>query len=315
MSLRQYDLVQVCVKLQLDKMRGESSSLRLSPVGCAVLLLLASALLFMLWPSPPSAQRTESAEKTRATRAVSNSNARCDLLCARYDTTHDPLVCDQLRSECGLPCDVDRVYLDVVFLWANGSEPEYDRVSNRIRRSLANHTEWQRCFRQATESRRARELGTFRYAMRALFANVPFVRRVFVITPLAQWPTWLDRTHPRVRAVDVRSLVPDVETTFNSNAIQLQMHHIPTVSDPFVTMNDDFLILKPQKIEHFVTRDGRMVFQTDLYSADQMWGCWGDLVSKAASMYKVRTVSFFSVLKRCLFCIVVFQYYKRFLHA
>jgi hypothetical protein len=89
-------------------------------------------------------------------------------------------------------------------------------------------------------------------------------------------PTFLDVYHPRVRLVDTKEIVEIGDPSFNSNAIQFQMHRIPTVSDPFVTMNDDFLMLKEQTTEKFISPITRkMRYPVDYYRAVDMIGCWG----------------------------------------
>ncbi len=264
----------------------------------------------------------------------------CDLLCKRFDATHDETLCTRLRDECQLPCAMDQRFLDVVYLWANGSDVLYQQEQERIRKTLVGCV-WLCTFWPATHlnpappaasqsgaraSSRPPLLGglarwasfgcvhapalaslahslTQRFSVRSIFSRFKHLRRVFIITPLGQVPTFLRRRHPRVRIVDTHELVPIEEPSFNSNAIQFQMHRIPTVSDPFVTMNDDFLMLKNQTLDTFVHPvDGRMHYPIDYYPTGAMGGCWGIMVKRTVKMYEVRDLAC-----RCCCCCVLRQ--------
>lgn len=60
----------------------------------------------------------------------------CDLLCERYDRSRDIELCRRLREDCELPCDPDQTFLDVVYLWANGSDPLYQREQARLKANI-----------------------------------------------------------------------------------------------------------------------------------------------------------------------------------
>jgi len=49
---------------------------------------------------------------------------------------------------------------------------------------------------------RLRNLGTFRTSLRMIEQNMPWVRHIFVVSPNAAAPTWLNRQHPKITVVD-----------------------------------------------------------------------------------------------------------------
>lgn len=90
------------------------------------------------------------------------------------------------------------------------------------------------------------------------------------MTPLCQVPIWLDTSHPRVRVIDTRDVLPGNIVSFNSNAIQLYLDTIPTISDPFLAMNDDFIVLKPTTWEHYFD-DKKTVYWLEKVPAKVCW--------------------------------------------
>ncbi|MEZ5363359.1 MAG: hypothetical protein R2748_13705 [Bryobacterales bacterium] len=110
--------------------------------------------------------------------------------------------------------------IDAVYLWVDGAA-----IAGRPA-TLAPH--------------RDRDNGELRYSLRSLFAHAPWVRRVFLVTN-GQRPAWLVQSHPRLRVVSHADLFLDEAClpTFNSNAIELQLHRIPGLSRRFLYCNDD----------------------------------------------------------------------------
>ena len=134
--------------------------------------------------------------------------------------------------------------LDVVICWVNGSDPVhrrhveqivkqegYDEMDNLVER----YTEW----------------GTLRFALRSVEKNMPFVRHVYLVTD-GQVPSWWDKynswasivTHDEIfvevnEKTKERKHLQGVLPTFNSNAIELNLHNIPGLSKRFIYFNDD----------------------------------------------------------------------------
>jgi stealth protein CR2/Stealth-like protein len=132
--------------------------------------------------------------------------------------------------------------IDVVYTWVDGSDPEWrarrDRAKMRVPVERLNPL-------AANESRYLSR-DELRYSLRSLHLFAPWVNHVWVVTD-RQVPRWLDRTHPRVTVVDHRSVFADPTAlpSFNSHAIESQLHRIPGLSEHFLYFNDDVLLGRP----------------------------------------------------------------------
>jgi hypothetical protein len=93
--------------------------------------------------------------------------------------------------------------------------------------------------------------GTLRYLLRGIETHCPWVRTVYLVTP-GQRPSWLVDEHPKLRVVDQDDLFDEgTPPTFNSLAIEMNLHKIPDIAEDFVYFNDDMLIVAPTPVEHF----------------------------------------------------------------
>jgi hypothetical protein len=90
-----------------------------------------------------------------------------------------------------------------------------------------------------------------------------WVRHVYLVTD-DQVPPWLDTTNPRITVVSHRELFGDRGKlpTFNSHAIESQLHHIPGLSDHFLYLNDDFFFGRPVEPRLFFHGNGIARFAT-----------------------------------------------------
>jgi hypothetical protein len=93
---------------------------------------------------------------------------------------------------------------------------------------------------------RYRDNGELRYSLRSLHQHAPWIERIFVVTN-GQWPSWLDRGHPRIKHVTHDQIFTDPSNlpTFNSCAIEAHLHRIEGLSERFLYLNDDFFLGAP----------------------------------------------------------------------
>jgi hypothetical protein len=87
--------------------------------------------------------------------------------------------------------------------------------------------------------------------------NMPWVRNIYVVTD-QQVPRWLATHGPGVEVVDHRQIFDDVSVlpTFNSHAIESQLHHIEGLSEHFLYLNDDVCIGAPVTPDQFFLANG-----------------------------------------------------------
>ncbi|WP_030568635.1 stealth conserved region 3 domain-containing protein [Streptomyces aureocirculatus] len=93
---------------------------------------------------------------------------------------------------------------------------------------------------------RFRNRDELRYSLRSLAMYAPWVRHVYLVTA-GQVPDWLDRDHPGLTVVDHRDLFADPAAlpTFNSHAIETQLHRIEGLAEHFLYFNDDMFLGRP----------------------------------------------------------------------
>ena len=140
--------------------------------------------------------------------------------------------------------------VDVVYTWVDGDDPEFRRSFQRYASAPQSTT--------AAGARRFRDSDELRFSLRSLEAYVPWAGRVFLV-PNGQVPRWLRRDHPRLQLVRHQDIFRDTShlPTFNSAAIEAQLHRIPGISRLFLYLNDDFFFGRPVARDQFVTADGR----------------------------------------------------------
>ena len=158
----------------------------------------------------------------------------------------------------GLSPEIDDP-IDAVFTWVDGSDPAF-------RAAFRRHSS----FRPEGEDPGARldgfrDNGELRYSLRALAAYAPWIRRIHLLTN-GQVPGWLVRSDPRLHVVRHEEVFPDpgVLPTFNSNAIEMNLHRIPGLARRFLYLNDDVFLGRPvRETDFFLPGGGQRVFLED----------------------------------------------------
>jgi stealth protein CR2/Stealth-like protein len=121
--------------------------------------------------------------------------------------------------------------IDVVYTWVDASDPAWAQ-----RRSAVTGESYHA---ESASAARFLNRNELRYSLRSIHAYAPWVRNIHVVTD-AQRPSWLT-DQPGVRVVDHREIFRDHAQlpTYNSHAIESQLHHIDGLSDHFLYLNDD----------------------------------------------------------------------------
>ncbi|MFF4649296.1 stealth family protein [Streptomyces sp. NPDC001380] len=159
----------------------------------------------------------------------------------------DPLPPVRTRAEftAARPDDVD-FPVDVVYTWVDGSDPEWLR-----RRAQA---AGQAYHAEAANAARYLSRDELKYSLRSLRMHAPWVRNVYLVTD-DQMPAWLDTSVPGLKVVSHKEIFSDTSVlpTFNSHAIESQLHHIDGLAEHFLYFNDDMFLgreVVPQDFFH-----------------------------------------------------------------
>jgi hypothetical protein len=143
------------------------------------------------------------------------------------------------RTEFARPAtDLIDFPVDVVYTWVDGKDAEWRR-----RRATAAQVPYHE---ESASAARFVDREELRYSLRSLYLNAPWVRHVYLVTD-GQRPKWLDTACPGITVVDHRELFADQSClpTFNSHAIESQLHRIDGLSEHFLYFNDDMFLGKP----------------------------------------------------------------------
>ncbi|WP_375686986.1 hypothetical protein [Pseudooceanicola sp. LIPI14-2-Ac024] len=137
--------------------------------------------------------------------------------------------------------------IDVVYTWVDDTFPGYAEVLARHAGKPAD-----------TNPNRTRDnLDLLRYSLRSL-RHLPELGHVHLLTCRPQVPRWLDPGAPGLTvhhhdAVMDAGLLP----TFNSFCIVSHLHLLPGLSDRFLYLEDDMLLLRPGLMAAMADPDGR----------------------------------------------------------
>lgn len=155
---------------------------------------------------------------------------------APYGTRDRGLLTVRTREEFTtvLPRDIT-FPVDAVYTWVNGADPAW-----LARRSRFSGTSYHA---EAANAARYADHDELRYSLRSLDMYAPWIRTIYIVTD-DQTPAWLDTSVPGIQVVSHRDVFrdPSVLPTFNSHAIESQLHHIDGLSEHFLYFNDDVFL-------------------------------------------------------------------------
>ncbi|WP_354598289.1 stealth family protein [Streptomyces sp. JL1001] len=152
--------------------------------------------------------------------------------------------------------------IDVVYTWVDDADPVWRAGKDTVRRSLDPGRAGE-MHEQADNGARYTSRDELRYSLRSIHQYAPWVRNIYLVTA-GQAPGWLNTEHPGLRVVDHREIFsdPGALPTFNSHAIESQLHHIAGLSEHFLYLNDDVFFGRPVTPDHFFHTNGLTKFFT-----------------------------------------------------
>ncbi|TXS35253.1 stealth family protein, partial [Streptomyces sp. t39] len=125
--------------------------------------------------------------------------------------------------------------VDVVYTWVDGADPAW------LRRRAEFSGEGYHA--EAANAARYLSRDELRYSLRSLHMYAPWVRTVYLVTD-DQTPSWLNTAVPGIEVVSHKDIFRSSAglPTFNSHAIESQLHHIEGLSEHFLYFNDDVML-------------------------------------------------------------------------
>jgi hypothetical protein len=156
---------------------------------------------------------------------------------------------------------LDHELIDCVYTWVDGSDPKWQEIRNtwfqKWYPELANT--------DANSKNRYRDRDELRYSLRSVAKYAPFFHHIYVVT-FGQKPHWLKETE-RITIVDHQEIFFEKSDlpTFNSQAIEANLHHIPNLTEKFVYFNDDVFLALPCTAHDFFFDDGSICIRLDKF--------------------------------------------------
>ncbi len=149
--------------------------------------------------------------------------------------------------------------VDVVYTWVDGSDPVWAERRDRARREADGGGEQRH--EEAANDARYLSRDELKYSLRSIHQYAPWVRKIYLVTD-DQTPAWLNTDHPGVQVVSHKEIFsdPQVLPTFNSHAIESQLHHIEGLSEHFLYFNDDVFLGSPLTPQTFFLSNGLTKF-------------------------------------------------------
>lgn len=133
--------------------------------------------------------------------------------------------------------------IDVVVLWVDGNDLEWQKEKAKYSNKTFSELSADIC--------RFREWGTFKYWFRAIEKNIPWIRKVHLVT-CGQIPDFIDTKCEKLNLVKHSDFIPAKWLpTFSSRAIEVNLHRIDGLAEKFIYFNDDMYIMAPMKLDDF----------------------------------------------------------------
>ena len=139
--------------------------------------------------------------------------------------------------------------IDMVFSWVDGSDPEFQaRRAAQMSHVVVGEGD--------DAEARIRQIDELKFALRSVNMFAPWIRRIFIATDSVP-PPWL-ADHPMITIVPAEEHFSDRAAlpTYNSHAVESQLHHIPGLSEHFLYSNDDMFFGRPLKATMFFSPGG-----------------------------------------------------------
>ncbi|MBU1680333.1 MAG: stealth family protein [Bacteroidetes bacterium] len=141
--------------------------------------------------------------------------------------------------------------IDIVYTWVNGSDPKWKNKRIEKAKLIGKVLE------DSTNEALFMDNQELKYSLRSLDQFVPWINNIFIVTD-NQIPDWINLENPKVRIVDHTEIFLDKSnlSTFSSQVIESQIHHIKDLSEFFIYFNDDMFIGNYCTPEYFYTKEG-----------------------------------------------------------
>jgi hypothetical protein len=155
----------------------------------------------------------------------------------RISIPHGCHLIDEREVAVGFP-------IDAVYTWVDKADETFKEEFKRFQPSAA-----------SSDPSLFKSNDELRYSLRSLEAYAPWINHVYIVTN-GQKPSWLTES-PKVTIVHHSEILErQYLPTFNSHVIESALHRIPRLAEHYLYFNDDTLLWRATRKEHFFTGNG-----------------------------------------------------------
>jgi hypothetical protein len=142
--------------------------------------------------------------------------------------------------------------IDAVYLWVDGNDPKWKKKKRDMLKKLGYTVP-----KESTGVERFIDNQELKYSLRSLAKFATWINKIYIITD-GQIPKWINIHHPKIQIVDHKKIFLKEEylPSFNSAAIELNIHHIKELSEHFIYLNDDLFLGRPIPPNFFFNKVG-----------------------------------------------------------
>jgi len=135
--------------------------------------------------------------------------------------------------------------IDFVLPWVDGDNQEWKKIRKQYMPIQEDNND-------SNSSARFRDMETLKYVLRSIEKNCPWFNKIYLITK-GYHPEWLNINSPKIELVTEDELFIDKShlPTFSSVAIEMNLSNIKGLSNQFVYLNDDMVIIRKVESTRF----------------------------------------------------------------
>ena len=144
--------------------------------------------------------------------------------------------------------------IDLVYTWVDGNNANWQLEKKKYLAASANELH-----PNASSSSRFESRDELKYSLRSVSDNTDFVRNIYIVTN-GIFPKWLNTNHEKIHLINHGQIFrnpSDSLPTFNSHAIESNLHRIPGLSEHFIYLNDDIFFHRKTFVSDLFTHDGK----------------------------------------------------------
>lgn len=170
--------------------------------------------------------------------------------------------------------------IDLVYLWVDGSDPVWAAKKNAFMgKATATNTE-------ATTKARVANNDELKYSLRSVEKYAPWVGQIFIVTD-EQTPQFLNLSHPKIRLVDIREILPErALPCYSSPVIEYYLWRLPNLSERFIYANDDMFFNRLTEPDFFFNSSGQPIVRQNVKPFSHLRKLWKKVSGKKMSIYR-----------------------------